>query len=320
IVIRYRDERSGLEYLTPAQVFHERGLRLAPRAYETRVLTDFREERDAPGTPWRRLADELGDGGVLGLDDTLRDLELRPIHQALEDAVVDVDRLPDLLAAIGVMPGRAQPIATAIVSATGTASDRRRALDGGERDAMTSARLNSWLILEPLMAAFGPGIVDELRLLRPLEVSLVRRWNVDPNTVRGLAADGRAVSAAVASPRGTRLRLAAWLGDPLVGAVIGVHAWEGVDWLDGDRLAAFVDLVAAAEVIDGSSSRTAKSRATRLLRAVERAGYRVDRLRETEGKALRAPRRSGRPSRAGDRSGRSARSTDQGDVRSARPR
>ncbi|MEO5918865.1 MAG: hypothetical protein ABIQ17_04835, partial [Candidatus Limnocylindrales bacterium] len=290
IVIRYRDERSDLEHLSPAPLLHDWGLRLALRAYETKVLTGFREERDGPGMPWKRLAAELGDGGVPSLDEALRDLELRPIHQALEAAAMDIERLPDLLSAIGAMPERTPLTAAAVATLTESASARHRALEGLDHDAMTSALLESWLLLEPLMTAFGPGIVDELRLPGPLEASVIGRWNLNSDDARGLGSDGRAIAAAVAAPTGTRPRLAAWLGDPLVAAAIGVHAWEGADWLDGDRFAALANHVALAEVLDGSSKRAAKARATRLRRAVERAGYRVDGLRAPARRTRRASR------------------------------
>ncbi|MEO7332378.1 MAG: alpha-amylase family glycosyl hydrolase, partial [Gemmatimonadales bacterium] len=290
VMIRYRDERSGLEYLMRAPIFHDRGLRLALRAYETRILAGFREVRDEPGSPWSRLAAELADDGVPSLDEALRDFELRPIHHALEAAIADTRRLPDLLAAIGAMPGRTPPTAKSIATETGSATERQRALEGLDRDAMTSARLGSWLVLAPLMTTFGPGIVDELRLQGPLEVSMVRRWNLDPDDARGLGSDGRALAAATSAPTGTRARLAAWLGDPFVAPEIGFHAWDGVDWLDGDRLGVLADRVALSEVLDGSSERGAKARATRLRRAAERAGHRVE--------PLRAPvRRSRRRSR-----------------------
>ena len=65
---------------------------------------------------------------------------------------------------------------------------------------------------------------------------------------------------------------------PIIRAALGVKAWDGVEWIDGDRLVGLTDRWAATRIVDGVAPRTARADVTRLRRTVERAGYRVDAL------------------------------------------
>ncbi|HEY6308695.1 MAG TPA: alpha-amylase family glycosyl hydrolase [Candidatus Angelobacter sp.] len=83
----YRDAFSGLEYLHRARDLAERGLNLELRAYQTNVFLDWRDLRDDPAHPWGELCDQLAGRGVPSLEDALKDLQLKPIHEALHDVV-----------------------------------------------------------------------------------------------------------------------------------------------------------------------------------------------------------------------------------------
>jgi glycosidase len=83
----YRDAFSGLEYLHRARDLAERGLKLELRAYQTNVFLDWRDLRDDPANPWSDLCNQLAGRGVSSLEDALKDLQLKPIHQALHDVV-----------------------------------------------------------------------------------------------------------------------------------------------------------------------------------------------------------------------------------------
>ena len=86
VYCRFRDMAAGLEYLRPARDLHERGLYVELGAYRYQVFLDFREVRDAEGTPYAELHAALGGRGVPSLDDALADLVLRPVQQGFRAA------------------------------------------------------------------------------------------------------------------------------------------------------------------------------------------------------------------------------------------
>ena len=52
-------------------------------AYQTHVFLDWKDLHSDAAHPWGELCDSLGARGVSSLDDALRDLQLKPVHQAL---------------------------------------------------------------------------------------------------------------------------------------------------------------------------------------------------------------------------------------------
>ena len=83
LVIAWRDSLSGLEYLRRLGDF-DRGLRIDLHGYQSRVFLDWRELQPTAEEPWDRLADQLAGRGVPSLRDELVNLELQPVHAALE--------------------------------------------------------------------------------------------------------------------------------------------------------------------------------------------------------------------------------------------
>ncbi|MES2210852.1 MAG: alpha-amylase family glycosyl hydrolase [Chloroflexota bacterium] len=285
LLIGFRDERADLEYLLPAARLREGGLRLTLDAYRCHVLTGFRELRDTPAQPWSHLATQIGDRGVPSLDDALRDLALAPVHDALRAAVADPGRLPGLLAAVGAAHPLSRADEPGAEPRSGTGSmELDRALHRRDRiarlapDPRSTAVLGAWSILDPVLSAFGPTVFTELRLGGPLDRALADRHHLDADAARDVGWDGAVLVAAAVAPNGDRARLAAWVADPTIRVALHVHGWDGVEWLDGQALDALVARVALAQIVDGTAPRTARARATRLRRAVERAGYRVDAL------------------------------------------
>jgi hypothetical protein len=65
----------------------EKGLRLELGAYKCNVFVDWRDQRDDGTRPWGALCDLLAGRGVPSLDDELRALELKPVHDALRATV-----------------------------------------------------------------------------------------------------------------------------------------------------------------------------------------------------------------------------------------
>ena len=78
---RYRDFVSGLEYLKPSRELCEQGMRFELRAYDRRVLLDFREVHDSADAPWGQLAHELSGRGVANLDDALDEIRRRVLSE-----------------------------------------------------------------------------------------------------------------------------------------------------------------------------------------------------------------------------------------------
>ena len=86
--IACRDVFSGLEHLYRQRDLAERGMKIDLHAYQTHVFLDWRDLHSDASHPWSQLCDELCGRGVSSLDDALRDLQLRPVHQALR-AILD---------------------------------------------------------------------------------------------------------------------------------------------------------------------------------------------------------------------------------------
>jgi hypothetical protein len=87
LILRYRDYSRGLEYLRRATDIHRYGLTLDLRGYQYAVLLDWGELRSTAEQPWDRLCDSLNGSGVHSLDHALSQLRLRPLHEALEQAL-----------------------------------------------------------------------------------------------------------------------------------------------------------------------------------------------------------------------------------------
>jgi hypothetical protein len=100
LFIAYRDAFSGLEYLHRARDLAERGLNLELHAYQTHVFLDWCDLHEDAAHPWGELCGVLGGRGVASLDDALRDLRLRPVHQALRAVVT-----PELAEALAECSG-----------------------------------------------------------------------------------------------------------------------------------------------------------------------------------------------------------------------
>ena len=87
MIIAYRDTARGLEYLRRATDFDRYGLRVDLRGYQHMVLMDWRELRASAEQPWDRLCDALNGAGVYSVNEALSKLQLRPLHEALRQAV-----------------------------------------------------------------------------------------------------------------------------------------------------------------------------------------------------------------------------------------
>lgn len=82
--VAYRDALTGLEFLQRSRDVAERGIHIELGAYKCRALLDWRDLKDEGVRPWGALCDHLAGRGVSSLDDELRNLELKPVHDALK--------------------------------------------------------------------------------------------------------------------------------------------------------------------------------------------------------------------------------------------
>lgn len=82
-----RDAFTGLEYLHRARDLADRGLNLELHAYQTHAFLDWCDLRDDVAHPWGDLCNQLAGRGVPSLEEALRDLQLKPVHQALRNVV-----------------------------------------------------------------------------------------------------------------------------------------------------------------------------------------------------------------------------------------
>jgi hypothetical protein len=199
-----------------------------------------------------------------------------------------------------------------------TDPDREHGLDRRER-----ATLLAWVALSGTgalapnadVAATSLAWYDELRLPGALVAGLHdtgfgegEAWAVT-GQVRVLLALPRP-SATRGSARTAAARLfEAWLGIESVRVAIGLNTWEGVEYVERDRLAELLSWAVRLDTIEGADASVAASSvrvATRLAETAETAGYRVDRLRDLPGPV--APKRKAAPATQPKPRRRSARS------------
>jgi hypothetical protein len=87
LVVAYRDTVRNLEYLRRVSDLRDRGMNLDLHGYQYVVLLNWRELHSTVEQPWDRLCDALHGVGVPSVDEALSKLRLRPLHEALRQAV-----------------------------------------------------------------------------------------------------------------------------------------------------------------------------------------------------------------------------------------
>ncbi len=87
LIFAFRDIARGLEYLRRATDIHHHGLTVDLRGFQYVVLLHWRELRATADQPWDRLCDSLHGQGVHSVDEALTKLRLRPLHEALHQAI-----------------------------------------------------------------------------------------------------------------------------------------------------------------------------------------------------------------------------------------
>jgi hypothetical protein len=167
VILSFRDNALGLEYLRRATDFHHHGLTLDLRGYQYVVLLDWRELRSTAEHPWDRLCDALHGGGVHSVDEALLKLRLRPLHGALHQAVSGEN--VHLFSAISSEP--ATKAATEASSETKTVRHTTPLVQGKPVEANTSEVTESPVALSPIDLRLRPFIEKcELFFERALEM------------------------------------------------------------------------------------------------------------------------------------------------------
>ncbi len=314
VFVTFRDARTSLEYLRSARDIWEHGLWMQLEAYEGHVFWEFREVLDGSAGQWRRLAAQLGGAGVPSLEAAMRDLQLEPVHVPLRAlfagravaAVIDDQATDEDLDALeAAFAGVLEAVATATgvtgaVDATSIANGIRRRAAAGFAGLVTRekpltredrAALLGWLALARTgelapradVAATSLAWYDELRLA-PIVANGFRTSGLD-EAAAWAASDTVRVLLGLTRPSEVKGRGAArdarlverWLARPAVREAMGVHAWEGVEWLDRERFTSILEWAARLDTVelDRAPDTTLPDR---LGAAAEAAGYRLDRL------------------------------------------
>ncbi len=87
LIVSWRDQATGLRHLRRATDFHTYGLQLELHAYQRAVLLDWHILHPTEDVPWDALCDSLAGRGVHDLDEALGRMRLRPLHEALANAL-----------------------------------------------------------------------------------------------------------------------------------------------------------------------------------------------------------------------------------------
>jgi hypothetical protein len=87
LIVAFRDNVVGLEYLRRARDLRDGGLTVGLRGYQHMALLHWRELRPTASHPWDRLCDALNGSGVYSVEDSLSKLQIRPLLDALRQAV-----------------------------------------------------------------------------------------------------------------------------------------------------------------------------------------------------------------------------------------
>jgi hypothetical protein len=112
--VAFRDALTGLEYLRRSSDVAGKGLHIELGAYKSLVYLDWRDLRDEGTRPWGALCDMLAGRGVSSLDDALRDLELKPVHEAAR-ALLDPETIKALLPAKAKTKAPKKPLVEVLV-------------------------------------------------------------------------------------------------------------------------------------------------------------------------------------------------------------
>jgi glycosidase len=295
-----RDSLSGQWRIVPCDRLAAEGLRVRLGAYQAMAWAEIREVEDRDGA-WRRLAEALGDDTVPDPEAARLDLLAAPLHTALAAllgawarwwplAGEEAGAAPPPEAALAAIP----PFASALEALGAPPPDPAladrleaavRALAGPLAWALPTedrARFQGLALALPLLAALGAP-PPHLRFEAGLAHALQRLGGAAGE------ADRDARLALLLAEHGRGPAPSRWPGaegfSPALAAWLGVNVWEGVAWLDRERLESLLSLWSLGAILAGTDPAAARAEAAAISARAEAGGYRVE--------ALRGPSRSG---------------------------
>lgn len=84
----YREHISNLYFVKEGKEFFESGFEVELDAFKYKVFMDFKEVYDSTGV-YKNLKARIGNTGVANIEEALNEIELEPIHEALENMFED---------------------------------------------------------------------------------------------------------------------------------------------------------------------------------------------------------------------------------------
>jgi glycosidase len=204
-----RDAVSGLEYLHSARDLADKGLHFHLHAYQCHVFLDWREMRDDATHPWSALCHELAGRGVSSLDDALRGLQLKPLHDAMREVLVPalVTQLVETEPAPGkkkakkaeTVPTDASKIVSQWRVPLRTLLERSRQLSVSDHERVASATNSAWSgDIEKAIAGFEQRVTLAMKL-PGLEKSFEKPWPEEAHRVLPAKSGGKHQSSVLAA-------------------------------------------------------------------------------------------------------------------------
>ncbi len=144
----FRDLLSGLQYLRSCQALHRQGLYVELRAYQAQVFLDFREVQDSPGQPYAALCEYLAGRGVPNVEQALREILLKPIHQPFAE-LVNADmfrRLSEIRRLEPEVRAKIEELCSSVAAFTGSAENSQ------DLSAGIAGKLSAFLDLSSVVA------------------------------------------------------------------------------------------------------------------------------------------------------------------------
>ncbi|HMK30279.1 MAG TPA: alpha-amylase family glycosyl hydrolase, partial [Terriglobales bacterium] len=246
--IACRDAITGLEYLHRAPRLAEQGLHVELGAYKCHVFLDWRDVVDDGTRPWSALCDSLAGKGVSSLEDALRALELKPVHDALRELLTPAGARA--IAKFAAEPDSAERTAGLAQLAEGAAGMLRALLtevrhfaSGGSGAAVGLGTSGDWRgDVDAAVRSFQSQWQAALRVPQ-LERLFSAPWPADARAVLPAAAPAASPSRESATPRGEESKDDGHDHQPAIWAT--VLAWCALEALgklraptDSDRAAA----------------------------------------------------------------------------------
>jgi glycosidase len=308
LFVVFREARTGQEFIRSAAELRERGLFVQLAAYSCVVFLDWREIHDGTAHLYRRLAERLAGRGVGSIEETIRELELEPVHgpirrlllaSAGEVRGMALDLIAALRDATGAHRGRpdaeiAELIAARCQKLESLASASPPPIGGGLAEGSTArAAALGWSVLgsigsigdAPDSRATSRAWLEELRL-GPVLANGFRELGLDEgpawtavSRVRVLLALEPSSASRFGAPAIRRL-LEGWFGDPDLRGFLGVNRSDGVTWFNKESFEELTWWWLVLTAVDGPAAALLPARrlVDRLLAAAAESSYQVDRL------------------------------------------